>query len=77
MKVVYDPDQDILQIALVTTVIEETAQIAPGLILDYDEDGQVIGFEIRKASTKTDSPYAISFDVGKANLNKPLPNVTE
>ena len=77
MKVIYDPDQDILQIAFVTTVIEETAQIAPGLVLDYDEDGQVIGLEIRNASTKTDSPYAISFDVGKANLNKPLPSVKE
>ncbi len=77
MKVVYDPDQDILQIALVATVIEETAQIAPGLVLDYDEDGQVIGLEIRKASTKMDSPYAISFNVGQANLNKPLPRVIE
>jgi len=57
MKVVYDPDKDILQIAFVTTVIEETTQIAPGLVLDYDEDGQVIGLEIRKASTKVDSPY--------------------
>ena len=77
MKVVYDPDQDILQIALVTTVIEETAQIAPGLILDYDEDGHVIGLEIRRSSIKTDSPYAISFNIGKANINKPLPNVKE
>ena len=77
MKVIYDPDQDILQIAFVSTVIEETAQISPGLILDYDEDGQVIGVEIRRASIKTDSPYAISFNVGKANLNKPLPNIQE
>jgi uncharacterized protein YuzE len=77
MKVVYDPDKDILQIAFVTTVIEETTQIAPGLVLDYDEDGQVIGLEIRKASTKVDSPYAISFDVGQANLNKPSPSVKE
>lgn len=77
MKVVYDPDKDILQIAFVKTVIEETTQIAPGLVLDYDEDGQVIGLEIRKASTKVDSPYAISFDVGQANLNKPSPSVKE
>jgi uncharacterized protein YuzE len=77
MKVIYDPDKDILQIALVSTVIEETAQIAPGLVLDYDEDGHVIGIEIRRASTRTDSPYAISFNVGNANLNKPLPNVIE
>lgn len=77
MKVIYDPDQDILQIAFVSAVIEETTQISPGLVLDYDEDGQVIGLEIRKASTKTDSPFAISFDVGKANLNKPLASVKE
>lgn len=77
MKVVYDPDKDILQIAFVATVIEETTQIAPGLVLDYDEDGQVIGLEIRKASTRTDSPYAISFNVGQANLNKPQPNSKE
>ncbi|MEM6254928.1 MAG: DUF2283 domain-containing protein [Cyanobacteria bacterium P01_D01_bin.156] len=77
MKVIYDPEQDILQIALVTAVIEETTQISPGLVLDYDEDGQVIGLEIRKASMKTDSPFAISFNVGKANLNKPTASVTE
>lgn len=71
MKVVYDPDKDILQIAFISSVIEETTQISPGLILDYDEDGQVIGLEIRRASTKTDSPYAISFNIGQANLNKP------
>ncbi|MEM1253323.1 MAG: DUF2283 domain-containing protein [Cyanobacteria bacterium P01_H01_bin.21] len=74
MKVIYDPDKDILQITFVSTVVEETAQISPGLILDYDEDGQVIGLEIKRASIKTESPYAISFDVGQANLNKPLPN---
>ncbi|MEO1181746.1 MAG: DUF2283 domain-containing protein [Cyanobacteria bacterium J06636_28] len=77
MKVIYDPDKDILQIAFVSAVIEETTQISPGLILDYDEDGKVIGLEVRKASTKTDSPYAISFDVGEANLNKPLPSVKD
>ncbi len=77
MKVIYDPDKDILQIALVEAVIEETAQIAPGLILDYDEDGHVIGLEIRRSCIKTDSPYAISFNIGEANLNKPLPGVKE
>lgn len=77
MKVIYDPDKDILQIAFVSAVIEETTQISPGLILDYDEDGKVIGVEVRKASTKMDSPYAISFDIGEANLNKPSPSVKE
>ena len=71
MKVLYDPDNDILQITLLDTTIEETAQIAPGLVLDYDGDGNVIGLELRKASTKVDSPYAISYLVGVANFDKP------
>jgi uncharacterized protein YuzE len=77
MKVVYDPDKDILQIAFMETIVEETAQIAPGLVLDYDEDGNVIGLEIRKASTRVDSPYAISYLVGSANVDKPQPNTKE
>jgi uncharacterized protein YuzE len=77
MKVVYDPDKDILQIAFIETIVEETAQIAPGLVLDYDEDGNVIGLEIRKASTKVDSPYAISYLVGEANVDKPQPNTKD
>jgi uncharacterized protein YuzE len=71
MKVIYDPHKDILQITFTEITIEETAQIAPGLVLDYDEDGNVIGLELRKASTKMDSPYAISYLIGEANADKP------
>jgi uncharacterized protein YuzE len=73
MKVIYDPDKDILQIAFIETTVEETTKIAPGLVLDYDEDGNLIGIEIRKASTKMDNPYAISYLVGSANVDKPRP----
>ena len=71
MKAIYDPDKDILQISLTDAVIEETTQIAPGLILDYDEDGKVIGLEIRRASQKVDDPYQITYSVGKSDENKP------
>jgi uncharacterized protein YuzE len=71
MKVLYDPDHDILQITLIDITVEETAQITPGLVLDYDGDGNVIGLELRQASTKVDSPYAISYLVGTANFDKP------
>jgi uncharacterized protein YuzE len=77
MKVVYDPDKDILQITFIETIIEETAQIAPGLVLDYDEDGNVIGLELKKASKRVDSPYAISYLVGEANADKPQLNAKD
>ncbi|MGB7087723.1 MAG: DUF2283 domain-containing protein [Phormidesmis sp.] len=71
MKVTYDPDTDILQIAFKGCVVEETTQITPGLILDYDEDGSLIGLELRKASKKVDNPYAIAYVIGAANTDKP------
>lgn len=71
MKSIYDPDKDILHISLTEAVVEETTQIAPGLILDYDEDGKVIGLEIRKASQKVDDPYKMTHLVGQGNENKP------
>ncbi|KPQ35472.1 MAG: putative conserved small protein [Phormidesmis priestleyi Ana] len=71
MKVLYDENKDILQISFNLATIEETAQIAPGLILDYDEDGNVIGVELRQASKKVDDPYNMAYVVDNANLNKP------
>lgn len=77
MNVIYDSEQDILQISFTQQLVEETAQIAPGIILDYDEDGQVIGIELRKASQKIIDPQAIAFRVGAADLDKPQPLVKE
>lgn len=74
MKIVYDPDRDIMQIAFGGGKAAETTQIAPGLILDYDDDGKVIGLEIRKASHKLDNPYSVTYLVGIADVNKPQPH---
>ena len=45
MQITYDPDRDILQIAFNTSEVGETAQISPNLILDYDDDGLLVGLE--------------------------------
>ncbi len=73
MKVIYDPDKDILQISFGEKTVEETTKITPELVLDYDKDDDLIGLEIRKASTKVANPYAIVYMVGKANVDKPQP----
>lgn len=77
MKIVYDSDKDILQISFKQTVIEETTQIAPGLVLDYDEDGKVLGLELRNASKKVDNPYEMMYLIDKADDNKPPAKVNE
>jgi uncharacterized protein YuzE len=77
MKVIYDQDKDILQITFVEITVEETTEIAPGLVIDYDIDGNIIGLEIAKASTKVDNPYAMCYVVGEANIDKPRPKERE
>lgn len=77
MKIIYDSDKDILQISFRQTIVEETTQIATGLVLDYDEDGKVIGLELRNASKKVDNPYEMVYAVSKANDDKPLAKVNE
>lgn len=77
MRILYDPDADVLQISFAQQSVEETTQIAPGFVLDYDEDGRVIGLEIRKASKRVDDPKAIAYQLGSLNLDKPQPKVRE
>ena len=73
MQMTYDPDRDILQIAFNTSEVGETAQISPNLILDYDDDGLLVGLELREASQRFDSPLSVTFTVGDADLEKPQP----
>ena len=50
----YYPDTDMLYIQLKTGVSTESEEVAPGIVLDFDEDNQVIGIEIEDASTFID-----------------------
>lgn len=77
MKITYDPDKDILQITFSPHAAYETTQMAPGFVLDYDEDGRVIGLEVRKASQRVDNPYQMTYLVGSADTEKPQPKVKE
>lgn len=63
MKVTYDPDVDILRIELSRTAIEESDEDKPGIILDYDADGNVVGIEILDASQRVENPRAFEYQV--------------
>jgi uncharacterized protein YuzE len=56
MKVVYDPEVDVLTITLSDAVIEESDEDKPGVILDYDSIGNLVGLEILDASMRVNNP---------------------
>jgi len=46
----YYPDTDMLYIKLVEVVSVNSEEVAPGIVLDYDDHNRVIGVEIEDAS---------------------------
>ncbi len=54
MKLHYYPETDSLYIELKSAPGAETREIAPGLNVDLDAAGDVIGFDIDRASRRLD-----------------------
>jgi uncharacterized protein YuzE len=63
MKVTYDPEVDVLRIIFRDAPIEDSDEDKPGVILDFDAGGEIIGMEILDASTRTDNPRSVDFAV--------------
>ena len=63
MKVVYDQKVDVLRILFSETAIEESDEGRPGVILDYDGDGNIVGLEVLDASKRMENPRALDYPV--------------
>ncbi len=50
----YCPETDMLYIELISGVSTESEEVAPGIVLDFNEKDQVMGIEIEDASTFID-----------------------
>ncbi len=54
MEIQYDAPSDMLYIGLHSRASVESEEIAPGIVLDYDEDNGVVGIEITDGSKLAD-----------------------
>ncbi len=61
MKVTYDPQVDALRIRFASAPIEESDEDKPGVIIDYDKDGNVVALEILDASQRMADPRAVEY----------------
>ena len=63
MTVTYDREVDILRITLSDSDIAESDEEAPGIIVDYDDKGVVVGLEILDASKLVAEPQAVEYSI--------------
>jgi uncharacterized protein YuzE len=57
MKLEFDPIADALYLEISDREVEKSEQIKPGVILDYDAEGNVVGVEVLSVSKRSkDSP---------------------
>ncbi len=63
MKITYDPEVDVLRIIFSDAPIEESDEEKPGVILDFDKDGNITGMEILDASRRMENPRSVEYAV--------------
>lgn len=63
MKVIYDPEVDVLRIVFRDVAVEESDAEKPGVVLDYDREGNVVGLEILNASQRIENPRGVEYSV--------------
>lgn len=68
MKLHYYPETDSLYIELRAAVSAETREIADGLNVDFDAEGNVVGLDIDGASGKLDLTSFEATDLPLASL---------
>lgn len=63
MKITYDPEVDVIRIIFSNAQIEESDEEKPGVILDFDKKGNVVGMEILDASQRMENPRTVEYAV--------------
>ncbi len=63
MVIKYDKEADALYIKLSEGKVAESDEEKPGVILDYDVDGNILGIEVLDASKKMPQPNGVIYEV--------------
>lgn len=63
MVIRYDKAIDVIYIKFSDNKVAESDEEKPGIILDYDESGNVVGIEVLNASSKMNQPNGVTYEV--------------
>jgi uncharacterized protein YuzE len=65
VKIAYDAETDTLTLTLRDVPVRESEEERSGVILDYAEDGSLVGLEILDASRRVTGPTSVELEVRK------------
>ncbi len=63
MKFQYDPQVDALYILMASGKLAQTEQVRPDLMVDYDENGKILGIEMLDISKNADNPWEMVLEI--------------
>jgi uncharacterized protein YuzE len=63
MKIRYDKEADVLYIKLSSLDVFESDQEKPGVIIDYAENGEIVGIEVLMASKRVDQVNGVLYEL--------------
>jgi uncharacterized protein YuzE len=70
MKIDFDVESDAMYLQLVASAIQESQEIAPGIIADFNLQGEMVGLEILSFKRKT-RHQILSIDIPfQSNLDR-------
>ncbi|HEY9526395.1 MAG TPA: DUF2283 domain-containing protein [Anaerolineales bacterium] len=70
MKVIYDRETDTLTVIFSESVVSESDEDKPGVILDYDDQGDLVSLEILDASRRVTVPSKIEYQVSPVMMER-------
>lgn len=63
MRIVYDAETDTLTVVFRDVEVSESDELNGGIILDYDREGGIVGFELLDASHYLAEPQQIVYEL--------------
>ncbi len=63
MKIKYHKETDVLYVSLNNLPVCESDEDKPGVIIDYSQEGKIVGIEVLQASKLTSQPLKLEYEV--------------
>lgn len=63
MNIKFDKEADAIYLKFSDAEVAESDEEKPGIVIDYDKNGNIVGIELLEASKKTDNPSSLNYEV--------------